>query len=246
MNIRCFSGMGNSAAVATRLAEKLPEGFADVVYVCPVYSWGLPPIIVRHLENATDLAGRRVHLVVTCGDDTGNIDRQWQRLLRERGALAGSIYSVQMPNTYVNLPFMDVDSAAVANEKLARAAGRVDAIATRLASGIIETDIHRGALPGLKSSVIYPLFFADLPRIARKFHSTASCTGCGICVRQCPNSNITLDSDRRPCWGNNCTYCLRCYHVCPTHSVAYGRRTSKKGQYLHPEYQSVIKNFKNF
>lgn len=244
MNIRCFSGMGNSAAVASRLQQKLPADFADEIYVCPVYSWGLPPVIVRHLKNA-DLAGRRVHLVVTCGDDVGNLDRQWLRLLHDRGAIPGSIYSVQMPNTYVNLPFMDVDPAPLAAEKLTRAADRVDMIADRLARGIIETDITRGALPRLKTSVIYPLFFADLPSIARKFHSTPACTGCGTCARQCPNQNITLDTDRRPCWGNDCTYCLRCYHVCLSHAVAYGRCTAKKGQYLHPDYQSIIKNFKN-
>ncbi len=244
MNIHCFSGMGNSAAVAARLESKLPADFADTVYVCPVYSWGLPPIIVRHLANAP-LAGQRVHLVVTCGDDTGNIDRQWLRLIGRRGAVPGSIYSVQMPNTYVNLPFMDVDPPELAARKLAAAAGRVDHIAARLAAGIVETDITRGALPALKSRVIYPLFFANLSNIARNFHPTPACTGCGTCVRQCPKGNISLGSDRRPHWGSDCTYCLRCYHVCPAHAVAYGRRTANKGQYLHPDFQRLIKNFKN-
>lgn len=245
MNIHCFSGMGNSAAVAARLRAKLPADFADEIYVCPVYSWGLPPIIVRHLQNAP-LEGKRVHLVVTCGDDTGNIDRQWLRLIQQRGAKAGSIYSVQMPNTYVNLPLMNVDSVEVAERKLRAAAKRIDHIAAQLAAGVTETDICRGALPGLKSSVIYPLFFPKGKSNAAKFHATDSCTGCGTCVRLCPIQNITLGSDRRPHWGDDCTYCLRCYHVCPSHAVAYGNRTAKKGQYLHPEFQQLIKNLEKF
>ena len=244
MNIHCFSGMGNSAAVAARLEAKLPSDFADEIYVCPVYSWGLPPIIVKHLQNAP-LLGRRVHLVVTCGDDTGDIDRQWFPLILQRGALMGSVYSVQMPNTYVNLPFMNVDSPALAAKKLKAAAARVDYIAGRLAQGIIETDINRGALPRFKSSVIYPLFFPKNKPNDSKFHATDACTGCSTCVRLCPNQNITLGSDRKPRWNNDCTYCLRCYHVCPSHAVAYGKRTSRKGQYLHPEFQQLIKNFKN-
>lgn len=243
MAIHCFSGMGNSAAVAARLESKLPAGFDEDIYVFPTYSWGLPPIIVEHLKRA-DIAARRIHLVVTCGDDVGNLDRQWIRLLNEHGAEPGSIYSVQMPNTYVCLPFMDVDSQELATQKLSRAAERVDRIAARLSAGIIETDIVRGAMPGFKTSVIYPAFFAGQATRGHKFHSTDRCTGCGTCSRQCPKSNITMTADGHPKWGNDCTYCLRCYHVCPVHAVAYGRHTKNKGQYLHPEFQKLIKNFK--
>lgn len=243
MAIHCFSGMGNSAAVAERLESRLPEGFPDDIYVFPTYSWGLPPIIVEHLRHA-DIVGKRIHLVVTCGDDVGNLDRQWRKLLNERGAEAGSIYSVQMPNTYVCLPFMDVDPPALAARKLEQAAGRVDLIARRLGDGIIETDIVRGAIPGFKTSVIYPLFFAGQATRGSKFRATENCIGCGTCSSDCPKANITMDSNRSPQWGNDCTYCLRCYHVCPVHAVAYGRNTKNKGQYLHPEFQKLIKNFK--
>ncbi len=243
MAIHCFSGMGNSAAVAARLESKLPVEFADEVYVFPTYSWGLPPIIVEHLNNC-DLHGRRIHLVVTCGDDVGNLDRQWLKLIRIRGGEPGSIYSVQMPNTYVCLPFMDVDPKELAADKLNRATGRVDYIAERLAAGIVETDIVRGAMPRFKSSVIYPLFFAGQATRGKKFHAADSCIGCGTCSRECPKSNIIMGPDRHPQWANDCTYCLRCYHVCPAHAVAYGRSTKHKGQYLHPEFQKLIKNFK--
>lgn len=244
MAIHCFSGMGNSAAVAARLESKLPAEFADEVYVCPTYSWGLPPIIVEHIKHS-DLSGLTVHLVVTCGDDVGNLDRQWRKLIAQRGAEAGSIYSVQMPNTYVCLPFMDVDSKELASRKLNLAAARVDYIAARLADGIIETDIVRGAIPGFKSAVIYNAFFAGQAYRGKKFRATDSCSGCGTCSRECPKSNITMSADRKPQWANDCTYCLRCYHVCPAHAVAYGRHTKNKGQYLHPDFQKLIKNFKN-
>lgn len=35
----------------------------------------------------------------------------------------------------------------------------------------------------------------------------------------------------RPVWGDNCTQCLACYHICPVHAVEYGKVTAKKGQY---------------
>lgn len=242
--IHCFSGMGNSAAVANRLELRLPPDFADDVWVMPVYSWGIPPVMLRHLEKL-DLSGKVCHLVCTCGDDTGNIDRQWRRLVESRGGEAGAVFSVRMPNTYVCLPFMDVDSEAVRERKLREAAARVDYIASRLAGGGRETDIRRGALPRFKSGVIYPLFFRRLMK-ADKFHHSSSCRACGECMRLCPNGNISKGEDGMPRWGADCAFCLRCYHVCKAHAVVYGKETRNKGQYLHTDFQWLIKKFKNF
>lgn len=240
--IHCFSGMGNSAAVATRLELMLPRDFADDIWVCPVYSWGIPPVLVRHIETL-DLSDRTCHLVCTCGDDTGNIDIQWRKLIESRGGEVGSIFSVRMPNTFVCFPFMNVDSREVTEKKLSEAADRVDAIAAKILSGNRETDIRRGWLPGLKSGVIYPQFFR-YGMHAEKFHHTVSCTGCGRCINLCPQKNIARGADGLPEWGADCAFCLRCYHACNTHSVAYGRITAKKGQYLHPDFQWLIKKFK--
>lgn len=242
--IHCFSGMGNSAAVATRLELKLPPDFEEDVWVCPVYSWGVPPVVVRHIKTL-DLSGKVCHLVCTCGDDTGNIDRQWRKVIEGQGGEVGAVFSVRMPNTYVCLPFMDVDSREVTKRKLREAAGRVDYIAERLAAGSRETDIRRGWLPGLKSGVIYPQFFRYGMHV-EKFHHTRSCTGCGLCISQCPQHNISRGADGLPAWGADCAFCLRCYHSWKAHAVAYGHQTRKKGQYLHPDFQWLIKKFKNF
>ena len=242
--IHCFSGMGNSAAVANRLELKLPPNYPAEIWVFPVYSWGVPPVVVKHIEQL-DLSGKVCHMVCTCGDDTGNIDRQWRRLVESRGGSAGSIFSVRMPNTYVCLPFMDVDSRPVADRKLRDAADRVDSIARSIMSGEIVTDIRRGALPALKSAVIYPAFFRHLMK-ASKFHSTASCLSCGRCIALCPNKNISAGPDGRPQWAENCAFCLRCFHSCKAHAVAYGSQTRKKGQFLHPDFQWLIKKFENF
>lgn len=239
--IHCFSGMGNSAAVANRLELRLPRDFAEDIWVMPVYSWGVPPVMVRHLE-LLDLSGRVCHLVCTCGDDTGNIDRQWRALITSRGGVCGSIYSVRMPNTYVCFPFMDVDSGEVAEAKLKAAAERVDKIAARLAEGVRETDIRRGVLPGLKSGLIYPSF-SKYAMKAERFRHTDACTGCGHCIKQCPLQNISRGDDGLPKWDNNCAHCLRCYHACPAHAVAYGRFTRRKGQYLHPDFSWLTRKF---
>lgn len=252
--VLCFSGTGNSRAAAARIASALDLPLVEltgdllldpaastltaagnrIVWVFPVYSWGVPPAVVSVLrriaiagaENATH------HLVITCGDDAGMTASQWRRLIRERGWSAGSATSVIMPNTYVLMKGFDVDPKAVETAKLEKAPAMVDNAIRRIASGATDDDIVRGRFPRFKSGVIYPWFrrYAMSPR---PFHSTDACISCGKCAHSCPCLNIEM-KDGRPTWGDTCALCLRCYHICPVHAVAYGNATRDKGQYLHP------------
>ncbi len=43
------------------------------------------------------------------------------------------------------------------------------------------------------------------------------CTGCGVCVRHCPVSNITLE--KFPLHHKNCTYCYSCVRHCPNEAT---------------------------
>ena len=121
--ILCFTGTGNSLAVARHLAARFGDNIADiaqapaiparerVIWVCPVYAWGLPRIVDRYIA-VSSLAHTGTHyLVLTCGDDVGRTDRLWREALVKAGAqdIRGA-WSVQMPNTYVALPGFDVDS----------------------------------------------------------------------------------------------------------------------------------------
>lgn len=68
----------------------------------------------------------------------------------------------------------------------------------------------------------------------KPFRHTEKCTSCGLCSRSCPMENIAMKPGG-PEWGKHCALCLRCYHICPTHAVAYGKATDGKGQYICPE-----------
>lgn len=236
----CFSGLGNSAAVAGELRRLLPEDFADPVWVFPVYAWGVPPIVLEALEGV-DFGGKLVHMVCTCGSETGHIDRQWRRLVTEHGGHVGGIYSVVMPRSYVFMPFMKTDPAKLVAKKLRDALPRIETIAACIAARQQTVDLTLGPFPGFLSRVVYPWFFKTLmkPRLYRV--NPDACNGCGLCARSCPKGNISRDAQGRPVWGEDCTWCLRCYHRCPAHAVAYWRFTRSKGQYLHPDYQSIIK-----
>ena len=238
MRIHCFSGNGNSAAVAARLGQLLHDESNDILWVFPVYAWGIPPVVVSRIKEM-DLNGIRCHMVCTCGDETGNIDRQWHRLILSCGGVPGGIYSVQMPNTYVCLPFFNVDKPEIASQKLNASGQRIDTIAEWLSDRDFRTDLLRGSLPWFKTTVIYP-WFGRFLMDSSKFLHTNSCTACALCSKMCPCHNISTGPEGYPQWDNHCASCLRCYHICPRHAVAYGKRTAGKGQYLHPLFRKLF------
>ena len=239
-----FSGTGNSRAVAGALAELLGEkvsftlpapdlsGEDRVIWVTPIYSWGLPPVMVEAIRATHCKEGSRHYLVATHGDDLGNTHLQWRRLITEKGLDAVATFSVTMPNTYVSLPFFDVDSQEVEKAKLDAMPRRVAEIADMIKAQKRCDDIVRGAFPGFKSSVIYPLFIRKALS-AKPFRVNDRCTSCHKCERACPMHNITLTAGR-PAWGDNCAGCLGCYHICPVHAIDRGSATRHKGQYYYP------------
>lgn len=72
-------------------------------------------------------------------------------------------------------------------------------------------------------------FFNTFLMSPKPFYATEACIACKKCEKACPVNNIKVTD--RPVWGDNCTQCLACYHICPVHAVEYGKVTAKKGQY---------------
>lgn len=244
--IICFSGTGNSFAVARELAElardtvyclgkplpDLPRAKPgeNLIWVMPCHSWGMPEWVAKQLRTLSvpgaDLASH--HLVMTCGDDIGLAHMQWRKAVTRRGWKPVGAYSVSMPNTYVLLPGFDVDSPEVAARKLQDMPARVARIWRGIKCQARVDDVVRGSMPWIKTRLIYPLFMRFMTS-PKPFHFTDACIGCGSCAHACPLSNISM-VEKRPQWGKNCTLCLGCYHACPVHAVAYGHATAHKGQ----------------
>lgn len=255
--IVCFSGTGNTLHVARLLAEKIGQDVfllegdvlqnpqtvelstkdtgEPVVWAFPTYSWGIPPVVVDFIKNVGLGAGTmaaRHFMLTTCGDDMGLTDRQWRRLMKDRGLRDVAAFAVVMPNTYVCMKGFDVDSPEIAEEKIAAADSKIGAIADAIDSGGPDMLVP-GAFAWIKTRVVYP-WFMKYKMSAKPFGHTAGCTGCGTCARLCPMSNISMSDDASgapaPVWGSRCAMCLRCYHACPHHAVAYGKATDGKGR----------------
>lgn len=213
-----------------------------IIWAFPTYSWGVPPVVANLMQNInlTDRVKQLPHyMLTTCGDDMAFADRQWRKILTRKGLECLHAFAVVMPNTYVLMKGFDVDSPTVARKKIESATARTRHIADLIAKmtetfnagGYCEpvADVVRGRFAWIKTAVIYPWFkrYAMSPE---PFFADSRCIGCSICANSCPLKNISMDGGH-PRWGKDCALCLRCYHICPRHAVAYSIATRGKGQY---------------
>lgn len=254
-----FSGTGNTRWAAQTTAAAINDRTIDIAtllkqqddntplsftltddetlgFFFPVHGWR-PPLIVKefikklHIENAE---GHYCYTVCTAGDTVGEAEDIFEKDLAAIGLHVDSAISLLMPESYVGLPFMDVDKIENERRKKAEAAQRLTAFIDDIKKrrqGI--HDIHIGRWPRTNSRLIGEAFvrwiITDAP-----FHVKEDvCIGCGKCAGLCPVSDIRLNSDKHPVWVHNgkCLTCFACYHHCPTHAIEFGERTKKKGQY---------------
>lgn len=247
-----FSGTGNTRLCAEALARQLdtqcnefnvsqlrqPHNIRlatkdpDVIFMFPVYAWGIPPVVYNILDRAELRFSRnvRVWMVATCGDEVGLTASSFRKVMKYQSRKVFGTFSVMMPNTYVCMKGFDVDDPDTAQKKIDAMPARIAHIAEVIAAGQpAGNDVVKGHFAWFKSHIIYHLFkhFGIKPKY---FGSDEECTSCGLCRRMCPMENIVPGVENRPCWGNDCAMCLRCYHICPNHSLIYKNKTLNKGQ----------------
>lgn len=228
------------------------EARERVGFAFPVHGWR-PPRLVRTFARKLALTprGQRpgesgspyAYCLVTAGDDTGlAVDDYFDKCVARNASLASlgigrvdAAFSLIMPESYVGLPLMDVDTHERERDKKSRAEEDLARIA-----GIVEARrrgvrmLKRGTAPWTKSHVLGACFERMLVT-DRPFHvEEQRCTACGACARACPVGNVACEPGHAPEWRHNgeCLACFACYHHCPNHAIEYGRRTRHKGQYF--------------
>ena len=253
-----YSGCGNSRFVADTLARDLNEnnmvfipeaarqgtvlefGPDDILgIVFPVYSWSVPKLVSEFLRKVI-IKGKPKYIVAacTCGDETGLTEKHLKKDLAKQKLLLDAFFSFQMPETYVNLPGFKLDTPEKAESKINGTKENLrEAVNLIMQRAKGNFDKLKGGSSFLKSNILKPLFYGLLIT-DRKFNVSDACIGCGICAKNCPLQNITMQNDR-PKWNGHCTNCMSCYHRCPKNAINFGKATLGKGQYY---FQSTSKS----
>ena len=221
---------------------KLSEG-ERIGFCFPVHGWR-PPTIVREfirnlqIDNAAD---RYVYSLVTAGDNIGETIDIVRKELKSKGLPLHAACSLIMPESYVGLPFMDVDTKEKEQQKISAAAKKLEwfaKVVTKKEKGA--EDLVRGNWPKTNSRLIGSIFYKFLIN-DKPFHvNEEKCISCGKCANVCSVGNIEMENDKLPQWKHNgdCMTCFSCYHHCPTHAIEFGNRTKNKGQYFFNKRQN--------
>jgi ferredoxin len=242
-----FSGTGNSLSAARGLAERipdaaiypmeaclraggLPQASGRIGFVFPMYYSGCPALVLDFASRFDfSKAGRRFALVSYAGPLTGSLVAL-RRALRAGGAELDQGYYQVYPNNFA-YKGLGVSTGERRRLMLERARRGVEGIAEKILGGKGEFQKSPfDLLLGARS----PAFLARVRGEGAKFSSGPACSGCGLCAKVCPASNIRL-REGGPEWGNSCELCLACYSFCP--SLAIGRSDMRPDaeRYRHPE-----------
>lgn len=250
--IFCLSCTGNTLWAAKRLHEATGEelvnmaqtyaettlGAGERIGFCfPVHGWRPPELVRRFIKGLRLRVAPDTfcYAVCTIGDTAGEAIDILKSDLAAVGITLHSAYSLQMPNTYVGLPFMDVDPVALQKSKKVAAEADLNRYITQIVdrkTGCF--NVVRGRWPRINSRLLGALFHRFL--VSDKcFHiNNDRCVGCGKCASACPVGDIVHRAGQAPSWRGDgrCLTCFACYHHCPHHAVEFGRRTKRKGQYF--------------
>jgi NAD-dependent dihydropyrimidine dehydrogenase PreA subunit len=215
----------------------LQEG-ERIGFCFPVHGWR-PPKLVREFISKLVIDGASnayTYAICTAGDDIGETIDIFNADIKKRGLHLDAALSLIMPESYVGLPFMNVDKPEKEKQKRDKAKEELTSFARNV---ILKNEkaenLARGNWPRINSRLLGGFFIHKLITDKPFRVKTDSCIKCGICASVCPVDNIDGGKDKMPVWKHtgDCLACFACYHHCPNHAIEYGKRTKNKGQYFY-------------
>ena len=181
------------------------------------------------------------YCVCTAGDSIGLTIENLNEVISQNPSLqalgiteVSSSYSLIMPESYIGLPFMDVDPKEREIRKKENAAQELAIVCEEIfdrKEGI--SRLIKGPIPWFFTKVVGG-FFEKVLITDKRFHVEKDrCVKCGICANVCPVGDIKGGHGEYPVWlhHKDCLTCFTCYHHCPHHAIEFGNQTQKKGQY---------------
>ncbi|MCM1079331.1 MAG: ferredoxin family protein [Bacteroidales bacterium] len=224
-------------------------------FCLPVHGWRLQPVVREFIcklkfvtQNAAGLhkgsPSPYCYFLITCGDSCGEYGDRLEEVLAAKGLEVRSCCSVIMPESYVGLPFMDVDTDLREAEKKMKARGTVLEFADIVAENrSVRMPVCRGALPRFYSRVLGKFFYKFLITDKRFRVNADKCIGCGMCKKHCPTGNVAMNGGK-PEWlhTGSCMTCMACYHYCPEKAISFWKFTKNKGQYYFDHNKTKRKN----
>ena len=239
-----FSGTGNSLYVAKKLlseSERLVsiadcmkqndfsielEKDENLGFVFPVYFYTVPSIVREFIEKAEIGNAGYVYSVITCGGGTGQASSVLKKLLAEKGIVLSYFKEILMPDN--SMLFYQIPGTEKAGDTISRADTIIETVGSDIKAEKT-TSIGNGTAISDLMNLGYKMC-----SVTKKFYAEDTCTGCGLCERNCPQQVIKLENNK-PVWTKeNCCKCSSCINRCPVKAIQYGKGTKHRNRYVNP------------
>ncbi len=243
-----FSGTGNSLMIARSLAEAI--GGAEVVsipsvigqekiapqadnvgIVFPVYMFGAPLMVSKFIKKL-EAQDKYIFAIANYGGTQGAALKQIKDELEACGMKLSSGFGLVMPANYT--PF----GGAMPQEKqkaiFKKEKEKIDFIAHVVMGQKEERAEVSNPLMLWIGKFVFNYCKPKINGMDKDFWTDEKCSGCGICERVCPVSNIVMENGK-PKWCSRCEQCFACLQWCPEAAIQCGKQTQGKKRYHHPE-----------
>ena len=240
-----FSGTGNSLWSARKIGEKITGECefinigaeaqknditleADaVILVFPSYAYSLPIIVSRFVKNAV-FKTPYIAAFVTYGTSPGGTLAVVRRILKRK--YKGGVFYGRIPAVENYLALFGPPKEKTTQQRLAMQREATD----QAARAVIERRTNKVNTFRPFSVFVSLLFFLATKFFYKLYKVADGCNGCGICVKVCPVSGITMKNNR-PLFPGECEHCNGCLNWCPQKAILFGRLKSDTLRYHHPE-----------
>jgi ferredoxin len=243
-----FTGTGNSAFIAKRIAELTGDslismnerikandaseinGDGRLVFVVPTYAWRIPKIVEEWIAKTRFSGTGNAYFVMDCGTSIGNARKYIKQLCKRKSFQYMGVSCIVMPENYIAM--YDAPEESVARQIIENANPVISKIAEMIHEEKVFPDVQSNIIDNLNSSIVNTVFYSFFVK-ADKFTADDKCIGCGICMKECPLNNIRL-KENKPVWGKECTHCMACICKCPMGAIEYGKNSVGKVRYRCP------------
>lgn len=237
-----FSGTGNTKWVADKFKhvfkgygidlkliniedeEKIKDEYFKkndfIIVGSPVYA-DFPPKVVCDFLNKIKFQNRKIKALVysTQASKSSSSPCFISKCLKKKGYEVIIQTYIKMPNNYYfGIIGKKPDNSNI-EMLLANAEEKINCI--------IKYFINNKKLIELNSKLrmyfsifFYRMFKKSIPKLSKNISSTDECDKCGLCLENCPQSNITFENGRA-IFHSKCILCMRCIHICPINAVRY-------------------------
>jgi len=244
--IHFFTGTGNTAHAVRTIVDGLRKAGQEVTTVqvsqgvnppdlssfdrhivaFPVLSWAAPVMMRQYLKRFPKSQGKQVAILAVNGavfykgkmvpGASGQALEEVEHLLRRKRYDVFLSGEASFPDNWTQM----TDPGDEKSQKIIITHGEADVrnFTEKCLSG--KRELFRCSPFNHSWTYLVAFLFGKMGRraLGTFYIADSSCTGCGLCARQCPSHTIVMEHNR-PRWKTNCQDCNRCINLCPEKAI---------------------------